>query len=133
MFSWVKAHIGVYGNEMADNEAKEAARSTSTRYEYTRIPKLPILRSSRSQTKMANRMDNKLQGGCNKIFSIRSGQTRDKTLTTKLEAVLMGDGKTRAYLYRLKLRDDAKCICGQNDQTLDHLLFHCEKPNTKRP
>jgi hypothetical protein len=26
-------------------------------------------------------MDNKLQGGCNKIFSIRSGQTRDKTNT----------------------------------------------------
>jgi ATP phosphoribosyltransferase len=33
MFSWVKAHIGVYGKEMADNEAKEAERSTSTTYE----------------------------------------------------------------------------------------------------
>jgi hypothetical protein len=31
---------------------------------------------------MASRMDNKLQGGCNKtIFSIRLGQTRHKTNT----------------------------------------------------
>jgi len=46
--------------------------------------------------------------------------------------VLTGHGKTRAYLYRFNLRDDTRCICSQNDQTMDHLLFHCEKTSTQQ-
>jgi hypothetical protein len=53
-------------------------------------------------------------------------------LTPKLAAVLTGHGKTRAYLHLFNLRDDAICICGQGDQTVDHLLFHCTKTNAKR-
>jgi hypothetical protein len=83
---------------------------------------------------MASRMDNKQQGSGNQtIFSISTEQTETKlTLTTKLAAVSTGHEKTRAYLYRFKLRDDATCICGHNDQTMDRLLFHCEKTSTQR-
>jgi ribonuclease HI len=77
-FSWVKSHIGVHGNQLADKVAKEAAQSIDTRYEYTRIP----CSSRRGQTKIASRMDNKQQGGCKKTaLSIRAGQTKDKTNT----------------------------------------------------
>ena len=38
-FSWVKAHAGTLGNEIADRLAKEAARSEKTQYVFDRIPK----------------------------------------------------------------------------------------------
>ena len=30
------------------------------------------------------------------------------------------------------LRDEATCICGKEDQTMDHLLFHCIKTSAQR-
>ena len=53
-------------------------------------------------------------------------------LTPKLTAVLSGHGKTRAYLHRFNLRDEATCICGKEDQTMDHPLFHCIKTSDQR-
>jgi hypothetical protein len=37
-FSWVKAYVGIYGNELPDRLAKEAARSNGTSIAFNRIP-----------------------------------------------------------------------------------------------
>jgi hypothetical protein len=39
MFSWVKAHVGIHGNELADRLPKEAVRSDGASYEFDSIPK----------------------------------------------------------------------------------------------
>jgi hypothetical protein len=36
----------MYGNEMADRSAKEAAGNDSTNYEYTRMPKSAIIQEA---------------------------------------------------------------------------------------
>ena len=51
MFSWVKAHAGIYGNKLADRLAKEAAQSDGTNYEFTRIPKSTLYQEAEEETR----------------------------------------------------------------------------------
>jgi ribonuclease HI len=38
-FSWVKAQVGIYGNELADKLAKDVACNKDTTVSFYRIPK----------------------------------------------------------------------------------------------
>ena len=53
-------------------------------------------------------------------------------LTPKKTAVLTEHGMTKAYLPRFHLREDAKCSCGNEYQSMDHLLFQCANTRAQR-
>jgi len=53
-------------------------------------------------------------------------------ITPKLTAVLSGHGMTKVYLHRFHLSEDAKCRCGNEYQSMDHILFHCESTKANR-
>jgi len=135
-FSWVKAHVEIYGNELADRLAKEAARSNDTSIAFNRIP-VSTLYYEAAEEVSQNSLDECTT--CTKAattkqyFPIVQDRLWIKVnLTPNLAAMLTGHGRTRAYLNRFKLRDDATCICGQGDQTTDHLLNHCTMIHTQR-
>jgi hypothetical protein len=129
-------YIHIYGNELADRLAKEAARSDGNKYDFNRIPKSTLYHEA------AEEAIQKWQAEwttCHKAAATKQyfPSVRDRlgikiNLTPKLAAVLSGQGKTRAYLHRFNLREDAKCICGKGDQTMDHLLFHCTRTSAQR-
>ena len=47
-------------------------------------------------------------------------------LTQNFTAIVTGHGKTKAYLHRFKIIEDATCTCGKAVQKTDHLIFECE-------
>ena len=48
-FSWVKAHAGTYGNEVADRLAKGAARSVNMKHAFTKIPKSTLYKGAEEE------------------------------------------------------------------------------------
>jgi len=53
-------------------------------------------------------------------------------LTQKVTAALTGHGMTKAYLHRFHLSEDAKCKCGNEYQSMDHIIFQCVELNDQR-
>ena len=50
-FSWVKDHVGIYGNELVDRVAKEAARSNGTSIAFNRIPRITLYYEAEEEAK----------------------------------------------------------------------------------
>jgi len=48
-------------------------------------------------------------------------------LNTNVTTIMSGHGNIRSYLHRLKISDSPECPCKQDIQTVDHLIFQCER------
>ena len=69
-FNWIKAHAGHYGNELADQTAKDAAIKSNINERYTRIPKSTVRRELRDYgaTKWQSEWDITTKGAITKTF-----------------------------------------------------------------
>jgi hypothetical protein len=102
--------------------AKEAAQSDGTNYGYSRIPISAIYREAAEEAiqKCQEQWKKTSKAEATKQYfpTVMDRIGTKINLTPKLTAVLSGHGKTRAYLYRFNLWEDAKCICDKDDQTI---------------
>ena len=97
-YTWIKAHAGNYGNELADRLAKVAARNSTKRY--NRIPKSDIEHQEREKSieKWQQQWDNSIKVSVTKEFfpNIMESLKMKINLTPNFPAMVTAHGKTRS-------------------------------------
>lgn len=126
---WVKAHVGIPGNELADTEAKNATQLPDWTYQ----PRPRSTATNLSRTKGKNDWqvcwDIATQGRSTYEILPRVG-TVPHTLAPEAVQVITGHGKFNQYYCRFHLRQvQQTCICDLDEpDTSDHVLWRCTDP-----
>jgi len=135
-FYWVKAHVGVQGDETADTVAKEAATNADIRECYMKVSKSVVISelSEKSVEKWQTEWDPTTKGKITKEYFPVVADRLDMriNITHNFTSMVTGHGTIRSYLNRFKIIETPTCPFGTNEQTIDDLLFECELLNKER-
>jgi len=129
-FSWIKAHAGHQGNEMADQLAKEAATNGVIDECYKMIPKSTVISelSDLNVTKWQSEWDRTTKGAITKSFFPRlSDRLKMKIkVTPNFTTMVTGHGNIKSYLHKYKISDSPMCSCKSGAQTAGRTLCDCK-------
>jgi len=97
---WVKANVGILGNELADTLGKKAMTNESLKEDYNRIPKSAVSRETdeESAKKFQRNWTQITKGSITKEYfpNVENRLKMKINLTQNLAALLTGHGKTEA-------------------------------------
>lgn len=136
---WVRAHVGVEGNERADHLAKEAAQTANLHPDYDVCPISYIKRMIRQESirQWDQRYKDSSTASLTKVFFpgvVGAYKTLRKIkLTPTIVQTLTGHGGFGQYLYRFKCKESPVCDCDdETEESVLHILIDCPKFAVKR-
>jgi len=128
-FSWIKAHAGKEGNELADLLTKEASNNSNIKECYNRIPKSTISRELKELCikQWQNEWNTTTKGATTKSFypNIEQRMMLKVRPTPNFTTILTGHGNINSYLYKFNIIENPVCPCNKGDQTVDHIIYSC--------
>ena len=134
-FLWTPSHVGIEGNDMADELAKESLNSTEIsqiKIPYTDL--IPIVKThikSKWETIWSNELNNKLH----KIQpKLRPRLPLNLNRKNQVKYTRLKIGHTRlTHEYLLSGEDRPLCTCCSSPLTIEHILCNCSKfSNTRK-
>ena len=134
--SWIPAHIGHAGNEIADRLAKRGARNRENRAEHC----LPIP-TRETYIKIENWGKNKHQKVWDNLSTCRQSKmfcpkisnqywrnisTMNRTKAMYMTQIFTGHASLQYHLHNMKIEDTPICkFCEEEKETVEHFLAHC--------
>ncbi|XP_045537326.1 uncharacterized protein LOC123721737 [Papilio machaon] len=137
--NWIKAHVGVEGNERADQLAKQAAVGVKTKPHYDKVPVSFVKRQLRldSLDEWNRRYKEGVTASTTRVFfpdAISAYPVlRKLELDPVLVQVLTGHGGFAEYLHRFKCKTSPSCICDPaRGESVLHAIVECPVFGRKR-
>ncbi|UYV69326.1 hypothetical protein LAZ67_6003247 [Cordylochernes scorpioides] len=120
-FHWVKAHVGLEGNEMADSLARLAFKYPAP-YVPIPTPKSWFKYSARKKRSQIGKHLGMPPSRADRIYS-----------SSALNSILTGHGPFSNYFQRFKIKTPSPCRCGYANPDSDHFLLACPLLDSSRP
>ena len=136
-FNWVKAHVGIQGNEMANSLAKKAATEDIGEIIFDKIPRETIITEGKEKelAKWQEQWASSTKGAVSKLFfpNIKERMKTRIPISAEFTAMVTGHTLTRSYLHRFKFIPNLTCFCSiKEEQTVNHIILNCTQLENER-
>jgi ribonuclease HI len=129
---WIPSHCGIRGNESVDNIAKESSFSLNFANVGTTpsdfYPQLRALTISKWQKRWEMGEMGRYTFSIYPKVELRpwfSGLTYERNIITSISRLISNHNRTKSHLNRIGIVSTALCSCGDDYESVDHILWRC--------
>jgi hypothetical protein len=136
---WIPSHVGLVGNELVDGEARYGSLNGSILErppppcDFQSLARPVLLREWQGRWDLADH--GRFAHSILPRVSLRpwfEGQKEERSIVTSVSRIMSGHSSVRSHWDRFGIFEGPMCVCRQDDETVDHLIWHCERFGPER-